>query len=317
MTKMRGVTISDTSLNLQALASAGFEPYNEACANIVVSGTVALTYAKIGGFVSKMSAGSVVLQDVGSAILSFATLAPYRTQLSSCNITGSINIDYANYNALVASKFSHFHVSNVPVEYLSSVLSGSSVTVGLKDSASSVAAAISTIHANLLKIGSVTLVGDDRLRLTTADFVSRITALETYDSLTPVLITGTPSQIASSFDFMNARTALIHSIEVTGLSLTYPNFTKYNALVSKMTNPFSIEDVTCAGIPGAMATGNVVSFTVSDTLSNVMRDIQTTGSLSSNISSITTINITTDAEIIVPFATFQQHATIFNKFSFV
>jgi hypothetical protein len=309
-TVIQTFVLSDTSSNLQALAKQGFVPYAN-CSIVVTTGAVPLLISQVGSFVSRMSALSVVIEDVGTNITSFSVLAPYSAQLSKSTISGTITIDYATYNATIASKFTAFNVSNVPASQVASVLSSSTIYVQVVDTGEELST-ISRLTSSNIK--SVTKTSGS-IVVSVSDFTTYLSLFQKFN-LTNLQISDNATNVAQALMVLNQRASYIQSVAATNLSLTHGNVVAYPSLVSRLIQPFSITEISCASIPSVLSY-SINQLFVKDTLTNIMNDINGTGILTQNILLISSISVFKDLRTVIAFAFFQQHKTIFNKFSFV
>ena len=307
-TVIQTFVLSDTSSNLQALAKQGFAPYTN-CSVVVTTGAVPLLVSQVGAFVSRMSALSVVIEDVGTNITSFSALAPYAAQLTTSNISGPITIDYGAYNASIASKFTGFTVSNVPASQIASVLTSSNIYVTVSDTGEELSIVSRLTSSN---IKSVTKTSGNVV-VSVSDFTTYLYLFQNYN-LTPIQISDTATNVASALFVLNRLAPFIQSVIVPNLSLSHRNVVACPSIISRL-SPFSITDITCANIPSVLSYVN--QLVVKDTLTNIMNDINGAGILAQNISLITSISVFKDLRTVITSTFFQQHKAIFNKFSFV
>jgi hypothetical protein len=311
---MQTFQLSDTGSNLQALALTGFAPYATSCSRITVSaGTVTLSFSQFGSFVGKMSERSVTLVDDGAAITSFTKLASYTTQIFDAIILGSISIDFQEYNAFVAAKFKNFFVSNVPVRQVATVLTSPLIYITVIDTGEE----LSNIELlSSSKIQSITKT-TGTITLSVANFINNLNILQTNKSLKPVIISDTSNQITANLSTLNKRANFIQSVNTTGLSLTYAEAQSYPALTALLQTPFTITKLSCAQIPSALGTYPIGQISVSDTLTNIINDMNGAGLLTRYNSSISVIKVFKDATAYLPYSSFVSHKTVFDKFSFV
>jgi hypothetical protein len=148
-------------------------------------------------------------------------------------------------------------------------------------------------------------------------YISCILNLFQKYNLTPIQISDSATNVASAFFVLNRLAPFIQSVVAPDMSLTHSNVVASHSIVSRLSQPFSITEISCASIPSVLSYSGVNQLFVKDTLTNIMNDINGAGILAQNISLISSISVFKDLRTVIALAFFQQHKVIFNKFSFV